>query len=249
MLAPGSSYAGRYYDPWCVEDSALRGTRWTTPDPMLELYPDWSPYSYGLDNPLSNIDPSGDTTYAYNQNHELVPIDNSPDMISWGRQDPNYVSGNFTWFTDFNWVMVDPIYGRFHNMRTQIIPTANGARWYEPKPTVNMGIFDLPIGPGAEEESINITERALQHILEGHLEGGMESAGNSLFTVGKEEIVQLIKDAGSVSPVEQTGGNFERVINAGRTIGVDRSTGAPTSVYTVITSPSGNLVTAFPGKP
>lgn len=47
----------------------------------------------------------------------------------------------------------------------------------------------------------------------------------------------------------QVGHNFERAVNAGRNIGLDRATGQPTSVYTVITNPADELVTMFPGRP
>jgi hypothetical protein len=83
------SYAHRYFDSWRAQ--------WCTPDPYLMLYPGWSPYNYGLCNPLRNIDPSGDTTYAYNKNHDLVPIDNSPDIISWGTNQ----LGDALWATGF----------------------------------------------------------------------------------------------------------------------------------------------------
>jgi hypothetical protein len=45
------SYAGRYYMPEIA--------RWATPDPMLHLYPSWSPYNFVLNNPLRYIDPTG----------------------------------------------------------------------------------------------------------------------------------------------------------------------------------------------
>lgn len=44
-------------------------------------------------------------------------------------------------------------------------------------------------------------------------------------------------------------GKFQRIVDANRASGVDRATGAPTSIYTVITNKSGGLVTAFPGVP
>jgi hypothetical protein len=47
----------------------------------------------------------------------------------------------------------------------------------------------------------------------------------------------------------QSGGNILRTVNAGRTIGLDAITGKPTSIYSVITNPNGNLITAFPGLP
>jgi hypothetical protein len=70
----------------------------------------------------------------------------------------------------------------------------------------------------------------------------------SIFNAG-ENIQGLIKAAEGTAPVRQATGNFERVVDAGRPIGIDRATGAPTSTYTVITKPNGDLISAFPGKP
>ncbi len=70
-LAPKPGYAHRYFDTWAVEDPALRGTRWTTPDPALNENPqvlmkkyeyrlfETSPYMYTHDNPLRYADPNG----------------------------------------------------------------------------------------------------------------------------------------------------------------------------------------------
>jgi RHS repeat-associated protein len=46
-----------------------------------------------------------------------------------------------------------------------------------------------------------------------------------------------------------SGKNLQRTFNVGRNIGTDVMTGRPTSIMTVITQPSGRLVTAFPGRP
>lgn len=106
------------------------------------------------------------------------------------------------------------------------------------------GAISEVIGAGL----VNITPKGLKHVADGHTPGGANAAGKSLFNPG-EDIVDLIKRAEGVVPVAQDGGNLERVVDAGRTIGVDVVSGQPTSVYTVITRPSGNLVTAFPGLP
>ena len=45
------SYAQSYFDFWSA--------RWTTPGPMLRLYPRRSPYADGLDNPMRVLDPNG----------------------------------------------------------------------------------------------------------------------------------------------------------------------------------------------
>ncbi len=34
-------------------------SRWISPDPLAEEYPDWTPYRYGLNNPIYHTDPSG----------------------------------------------------------------------------------------------------------------------------------------------------------------------------------------------
>ena len=47
--------------------------------------------------------------------------------------------------------------------------------------------------------------------------------------------------------VPQANTNFARVFNAGYNIGIDRTTGNATSIYTVITNALGELVTAYPG--
>ncbi len=47
----------------------------------------------------------------------------------------------------------------------------------------------------------------------------------------------------------QANSNLVRVVNAGRTIGFDVVTGKPTSVYVVITTSAGDLVTMYPGGP
>ena len=52
----------------------------------------------------------------------------------------------------------------------------------------------------------------------------------------------------SVPAVAQAGGNFERIVDARRVIGMTRE-GNPTTVYTVITNARNELVTAFPGRP
>lgn len=97
-------------------------------------------------------------------------------------------------------------------------------------------------------QPIEITQSALQHIMDRHTAGGASNAGKSLFN-STENLRSLINDAIYYIPIQQTGGNMQRVIDAGRPIGTYRATGKPTNTYTVITTPSGKLVTAFPGLP
>jgi len=111
------------------------------------------------------------------------------------------------------------------------------------------GLYTLARG-AAEASAIRVTERGLAHVLARHVAGrAAKFAGKSIFNGGEAEVVSFIREAGSVARVAQPNGNFARVVDAGRIIGVDRVTGAPTSVYTVITDAAEGLVTAFPGRP
>jgi hypothetical protein len=73
-------------------------------------------------------------------------------------------------------------------------------------------------------------------------------AGKSFFN-DAAEVTSLIKAAESATPVPSIGGRFVRTVDAGRMVGTDITTGQPTSIYTVVTDSSGQLVTAYPGVP
>jgi len=97
-------------------------------------------------------------------------------------------------------------------------------------------------------QAIRATDNGVAHVLARHTVGGTQTAGKSVFSAG-EDVVGLIRQAEQVAPLQQAGGNFQRIVDAGRAIGVDRATGQATSTYTVITDAAGNLITAFPGVP
>jgi len=98
---------------------------------------------------------------------------------------------------------------------------------------------------------IKITQKGLLHVLQRHTINAIAKfASKSKFiTTDADEVENLIMQATQHPVTQQSGGNLERIVDAGRTVGVDRATGLPTSTYTVITKPSGELVTAFPGRP
>ena len=99
------------------------------------------------------------------------------------------------------------------------------------------------------EIAIDVGEEAFQHVLETHTIDGAMNSGKSIFQTG-EDLAALIRRAESVSPVRQSfGRNYERIVDAGRAIGIDRATNQPTSIYTVITSALNELRTMFPGLP
>ena len=99
----------------------------------------------------------------------------------------------------------------------------------------------------AEVGKILITSERLSHVINNHTIEGVGNSGKSIFSTG-ENLTNLIKRAENTVPVKQSSGNYERMVDAGRIIGVDRATEKATNIYTIITDEGGNLVTAFPGK-
>jgi hypothetical protein len=69
--------------------------------------------------------------------------------------------------------------------------------------------------------------------------------GKSQFFDG-EDLVEL-SDTDGVTGVLQKNGNTRYVIRASHDVGVDRTTGLPTNVYTVIRKPNGSVLTMYPG--
>jgi hypothetical protein len=123
------------------------------------------------------------------------------------------------------------------------------ARGTSTTPTLTFVATEAAGSAGYSASKINITDDGLAHVFDRHLADGSLSAGKSLF-YDNVTLTRLIADAGdAVVPITQRNGNLAYVVDAGRNIGVDRATGLPTSTYTVITKPSGDLVTAFPGSP
>jgi len=96
---------------------------------------------------------------------------------------------------------------------------------------------------------IRMTEKGMAHVVERHTVNDIAKfAGKSKFNEG-ENLSVLINSGTQQRMVQQANGNFARIWDAGRSIGIDRVSGQQTSIMTVITRPNGELVTAFPGRP
>lgn len=93
-------------------------------------------------------------------------------------------------------------------------------------------------------QRIEITKGAMRHITDRHTVSGTRNAGASIFNPD-EDIRVLIKNAEIVSPM-QSRDKFKRVMDAGHIIGIDTQSGKQTSLYIVITTQAGILVTAYP---
>ena len=103
--------------------------------------------------------------------------------------------------------------------------------------------------PKALNPGINMTEKGLAHTLERHTFNDVAKWGGKSKFSNTSEVPGLIRQATQQPMLQQANGNFARIVNAGKIIGIDRATGKSTSIYTVITVPKGNLITAFPGMP
>lgn len=96
----------------------------------------------------------------------------------------------------------------------------------------------------------NLEKQLSEHVLPRHTVNDLaEYTAKSKF--GSDvDVAQLIREsADGTFTVQSKGSNFERVIDTGREIGIDHTTGKGTSVFTVIVDRDGNLITAFPGVP
>ena len=117
-------------------------------------------------------------------------------------------------------------------------------RWAQ---NVYRWVTGLPNWLRAAQSTIKMSDSRILHVLELHV--GQGSPGKSVFFGGRDEVIALIKAAATHPAALQQNGRLQRVVNAGRMIGIDRATNAPTSTYTVITTTADELVTAFPGMP
>lgn len=95
---------------------------------------------------------------------------------------------------------------------------------------------------------IQIHPKALAHIEARHIAPWPEKFPTSLF-FPDVDLNRLLVKATKIPRRLQNGGNYERILEASRLIGIDRRSGSPTEIYTVITSPQEKLITIFPGKP
>ena len=107
----------------------------------------------------------------------------------------------------------------------------------------------VAVAPKALNPPIKLTTAGMAHVVERHTNSGIAKYANkSKFTDG-EDLAQLIQRTTQEPMLTQPNGNFARVLDVGRSIGFDRQQQSITSIMTVITKPTGELVTAFPGRP
>lgn len=200
----------------------------------------WNRYAYVLNNPYKYVDPDGENPILAAAVIAGISLLVFPDTANapstlFDNLIPSQSGLEFS-----GKITLSEVGGYFAG---KVISKAIGiAKGYIPSKGVGL------LSKASGRTGINISERGLAHVLDRHTVGGTKIADKSLFYKG-EDIVSLIRKAEKAKPIRQPGGNFERIVDAGRPIGVDKATGQPTSTFTVITNTEDDLITAFPGLP
>jgi hypothetical protein len=107
--------------------------------------------------------------------------------------------------------------------------------------------FYVGVGEGDEVVLVHNNDcDDVSHAADRHLWSGTNTAGKSAFFDGTDLADLAGETAGRVG-YAQPNGNIRYVMRGDGLVGVDRTTGLPTDVYTVIRKSDGLLVTLFPG--
>lgn len=210
----------RYYNPYYG--------RFYSEDPV------WSTnlYPYADNNPINRIDPEGEFSL------DLIPI---PIYSSLKDADKAFNNGKPFWGVVNLGLAVSDVFlakaiaqGIVKSLgKTIVKSSANGAARASTK----------LLNP-----AINITDNGLAHTIDRHTINGVSKWASKSKFYNASEVETLIRQGTQLPLTRLANGNFSRTVNAGRKIGIDRTTGSPTSIYTIITDGKGNLVTAFPGS-
>lgn len=101
--------------------------------------------------------------------------------------------------------------------------------------------------PVKDEAVLRLSPRAERHVREGHMLGGRNTRGKSVFAADVD-LLRLLKAAEKSKPKRERNGRLKRVTDAGKEIGKDGWTGKPMRTYVVISETDGQVVTMYPGK-
>jgi RHS repeat-associated protein len=196
--------------------------RWTAKDPSGFAGGNPNLYSFAEGDPLNSLDVEG-----FSSERE----DDLRDAADFGA---GFVPGLSTWLdavvasTGYN-----PITGECVGAAGRVLSIA--------------GVLIPGLSGGQFRGGIKIGVRAYKHALRRH--AWWSTAENASKFLPGENLAKLVRGAEAVAPTHALGGQLVRVLDAGRPVGVDRTTGTLTSVYTVFTSASDHLRTIHPGLP
>ena len=229
-------YGARRYDPAIA--------RWTTLDPLADLYESWSPYSYTLNNPIRYVDPDGmmvsdalsgdDVTNDTDSDPEIAPIVlDEVVVVAKKKNSSNWVN----WLqTGLDVVGFIPVVGEIADAANAVIYLAQGDY-------VNAGISALAIIPivgdlgkifkyGKKLDKLLEASKGVSGVYEITLKNGDKYVGQSKDVAKRLE--QHFKknkfdpdDIADVKVTEVVGEKIQREVFEQRTInGVTKGVGA-----------------------
>ncbi len=133
-----TGYAGRYFSSNCA--------RWTTPDPMQQKYPGWSPYCYGMDNPIKNIDVDGKEVHVYTERLGSASLyNNVTGALDFAKRSAVWLYGPLHTFMRVTTDKVDVL--------IELGGPANGSK--TGNPLMEPLGKEMQTRPGQEEETVN----------------------------------------------------------------------------------------------
>jgi RHS repeat-associated protein len=221
--------------------------RWWVVDPIDQY--SLSPYVYAANNPLRFIDPFGaDTMYVDWPNGKRT-AHYIPDIYAKDKSDEGIVKPRPGMLFGLAFIATGEVVGINDIIRVREgLDPFSGQRISGVERGMSAGAM-LSMLPGGLKPLIKITSKGLTHVIERHTINAISKFAKKSKFFKNVNIPGLVQKANQVDPIPQANGRLAWIVDAGTNIGIDRTTGQATRIYTVITEGTGELVTAYPGLP
>ncbi|MCC7356744.1 MAG: VCBS repeat-containing protein [Candidatus Doudnabacteria bacterium] len=204
-------------------------------------------------------DPQLLNSYSYARNNPLAYIDENGEWPSWSQIKTGFQTA---------WNVAKPF---VQNKINQVQNSWNSYNAYMDTPEAQQKSRDAamggmaylgPIG-GTDRyfgfgvgsinsvgSGVNLTSRGALHIQKGHTLSGQAPGNNKSYFFNDVDYKGIITKYGNQAKgAIQGNGNVQRILDMGRPVGWDATTGGATSFMTIITDKAGTVITSHPGLP